>query len=134
MQNKKAKADHSVPQSRGVETQASRSRPRNHPTMHAMKTVPRGTMKCQHTLSMMKAKNMPTSYTVQFELPVDNPVNKVRTTCGKDTKTFFVPINYPDIHTLTYSQLVLAAERSGLLDLSTPLNKTGSVQKGAIIK
>jgi len=63
-----------------------------------------------------------TSYKVQFELPVDNPAMNVRVKVNKTCKTFFVPINHPDIALMTYDDLVAAARVSGLLDLSTPLN------------
>lgn len=63
-----------------------------------------------------------TKYAVQFELPVDNPVNKVRMKRSKACITFYVPINHPDIQLMTYSDLVAAVEKSGLLHLSTPLN------------
>jgi hypothetical protein len=65
-----------------------------------------------------------TSYKIQFELPVDNPVKNVRVRVSKTCKTFFVPINHPDIDLMTYADLVAAARLSGLLDLSTPLNNT----------
>lgn len=64
-----------------------------------------------------------TCYTVQYVLPVDNPVNKVRVTRGKDAMIFEVPINYPDAHNLTFRDLLQAAEDSGLLGLSTHLKK-----------
>lgn len=63
-----------------------------------------------------------TRYIVQFELPVDNPENNVRIKRTKQGTTFYVPINYQDIHNMTYADLVAAADLSGLLHLSTPLN------------
>jgi len=75
-----------------------------------------------------------TSYKVQFELPVDNPVHKVRMKVGKTCKTFYVPINHPDIELMTYDDLVAAARLSGLLDLSTPLNNKRSTKSLTISK
>lgn len=54
-------------------------------------------------------------FEVQFELPVDDPFNKVGISRGKRSITFFVPINYPDAHKLGYADLLAAAERSGLI-------------------
>ena len=70
-----------------------------------------------------------TSYKVQYELPVDNPAHKVRIKKSKCSITFFVPINHPDIHMMTYSDLVEAARVSGLFDLSTPLNTKNTLDK-----
>lgn len=64
-----------------------------------------------------------TSYEVQFELPVDNPMNNVSMRKGKGRITFFVPINHPNAHNMGFQELLAAQERSGLLRLSTPLNK-----------
>jgi hypothetical protein len=75
-----------------------------------------------------------TKFTVQFELPVDNPMNNVRIKRSKMGVTFFVPINYPDIHSLTYSDLIAAVELSGLLHISTPLNNTKEVLTKSTIK
>jgi len=63
-----------------------------------------------------------TRYIVQFELPVDNPEKNVRIRRSQQGVTFFVPLNHPDLLTMTYPDLVAAAELSGLLHLSTPLN------------
>ena len=63
-----------------------------------------------------------TAYTVQFVLPVDNPTNNVSVTKGKGILKFFVPLNYPDAHNVTLAELLMAAEHSGLLALSTPTN------------
>ena len=64
-----------------------------------------------------------TSYTVQFSLPVDNPVNKVSVTRKKSHLTFDVPLNHPEAHKMNLMDLIAAAELSGLLGLSTHLNK-----------
>jgi len=71
-----------------------------------------------------------TTYTVQFVLPVDNPVNKVAVTRAKGHMRFEVPLNHPDAHTMGLMQLIAAAELSGLLGLSTHLkNKIASEEK-----
>lgn len=64
-----------------------------------------------------------TSYSVQYSLPVDNPVNNVSKHVGKGFIRFTVPINHPDAHNMGFQDLIAAAELSGLLDLSTPLNR-----------
>ena len=64
-----------------------------------------------------------TSYSVQFLLPVDNPVNNVMKRVGKGHITFSVPINHPDAHNMGFQDLIAAAELSGLIDLSTPHNR-----------
>lgn len=74
-----------------------------------------------------------TAYTVQYTLPVDNPVNKVRVTRVKGHITFEVPINYPDAHCVTFRELVEAGERSGLLGLPTHLNKKTGLQEEKIV-
>lgn len=63
-----------------------------------------------------------TRYEVQFELPMDNPVNNVSKRVTKQGTTFFVPINHPDAHNMGYQDLIAAQELSGLLKLPTPLN------------
>lgn len=76
-----------------------------------------------------------TAYTVQYVLPVDNPVNNVRLTRKKQVMIFEVPINYPDAHEMTLRQLIEASERSGLLGLSTHVNnKTGLQTSSTTIK
>jgi len=70
-----------------------------------------------------------TTYQVQFELPVDNPTMKVSKRVNKFGVTFFVPINHPDAHNMGFQDLIAAAELSGLLRLSTPLNKTGTSER-----
>jgi len=71
-----------------------------------------------------------TTYTVQFVLPVDNPVNKVSVNRSKGHMRFEVPINHPDAHRMGLMDLIAAAELSGLLHLSTPLkNKIASEYK-----
>jgi len=64
-----------------------------------------------------------TSYTVQFKLPVDNPVNNVSMVKRGGDMLFEVPLNYPNAHTVTLAELVLAAETSGLIHLSTDHNR-----------
>jgi len=70
-----------------------------------------------------------TTYNVQFELPVDNPVNNVAMRRGKRSITFYVPINHPRAHNMGYQDLLAAAELSGLLRLSTPLNKNNTLDR-----
>ncbi len=67
-----------------------------------------------------------TRYSVQFEMPVDNPLNNVRRAQKKWGVMFYVPINHPDIDRMGYTQLCEAAQARELLVISTPLNKTGS--------
>jgi len=64
-----------------------------------------------------------TSYTVQYSMPVDNPVNNVRMTRKQHHMTFDVPLNHPDAHKMHLMDLIAAAELSGLLGLPTHLNK-----------
>jgi len=74
-----------------------------------------------------------TTYTVQFVLPVDNPVNKVSMSRSKGHMVFEIPINHPDAHTMGLMQLIAAAELSGLLRLSPTLkNKIASEEKSSI--
>lgn len=61
-----------------------------------------------------------TAYTVQYSLPVDNPVNNVSKYVGKGFIRFTVPINHPDAHTMGFADLLAAADLSGILDLYTP--------------
>jgi len=72
-----------------------------------------------------------TSYSVQFELPVNNPEKNVRMKRGRSSITFYVPINHPDAHNLGFQDLIAAQELSGLLVVSPTLNKKKlDVQKG----
>lgn len=64
-----------------------------------------------------------TSYSVQYSLPVENPVNNVSKFKGKGFIRFTVPINHPDAHNMGFQDLQAAAELSGLIDLSTAYNK-----------
>lgn len=65
-----------------------------------------------------------TRFTVQYVLPVDNPVNNVSIRKLTDGAEFLVPINHPHAHTMGYQELLAAAELSGLFHLSsTPNNK-----------
>lgn len=64
-----------------------------------------------------------TSFTVQFVMPVDNPVNKVVMTRKKHHMTFEVPLNHPEAHTMSLFDLIAAAELSGLLGISPEHNK-----------
>ena len=68
-----------------------------------------------------------TSYSVQFLLPVDNPVNNVAIYKGKGFIRFSVPINHPDAHNMGFQDLIAAAELSGLLEISPRLNKKSEV-------
>lgn len=64
-----------------------------------------------------------TTYTVQFILPVDNPVLNVSITRAKTHMKFEVPINHPDAHKMGLMDLIAAAELSGLHTVSPTLNK-----------
>jgi hypothetical protein len=64
-----------------------------------------------------------TSYSVQYALPCDNPVNNVSIYRGKGFIRFTVPINHPDAHNMGFQDLIAAAELSGLLELSPKHNK-----------
>jgi hypothetical protein len=63
-----------------------------------------------------------TTFTVQFTLPVDNPVCNVSVRRQKAHMTFDVPINHPDAHKMGLMDLIAAAELSGLVTVSTDLN------------
>lgn len=69
------------------------------------------------------------TWTVQYELPVDNPVDKVRVDTRKAgrylTTVFYVPLNHPLAHQMGLEQLLHAVERQDLFTLSTDHNKTG---------
>lgn len=65
-----------------------------------------------------------TTYSVQFTLPVDNPGMNVSIKRSKGCCVFYVPINHPDAHNLGFQDLIAATELSGLVTVSTPLNKT----------
>lgn len=64
-----------------------------------------------------------TQYSVQYTMPVDNPVNNVSMRRGKGCMQFQVPINHPDAHKMNLMDLIAAAELSGLIHLSTGDNK-----------
>lgn len=64
-----------------------------------------------------------TKYEVQFVLPCEQPETKVSKGTGRRAHIFFVPINHPKAHNIGYQELLEATEVSGLLELSTPLNK-----------
>lgn len=65
-----------------------------------------------------------TKYDVQFELPVEDPVNNVRMKRSRGVIHFFVPLNHPDAHNLGLADLMAAVERRELLTISTDLNNT----------
>lgn len=83
---------------------------------------------CQ-VVNLQKSPSM-TRYVVQFVLPVDNPTMNVSIRRAKEYIEFNVPINYPDAHDVTFSELLDAAGRSGLVHLSTPLNKNRLTVEG----
>lgn len=62
------------------------------------------------------------AYQVQFELPCQYPANNVRMKKRRKVITFYVPLNLPEIHNLTYSQLLTYSALSESLDLCTALN------------
>lgn len=70
-----------------------------------------------------------TSYSVQYSLPVDNPVNKVSVCKGKSNWEFLVPINHPDAHNMGFMDLCAAQELSGLFHLCTGLKNRSSLKK-----
>lgn len=51
-------------------------------------------------------------YCVQLIMPVDNPVNNVRRFRRKHGYLFEVPINTPDLHKLTYADLLIMSEEA----------------------
>jgi len=63
-----------------------------------------------------------TAYTVQYELPVDNPRISVSQRKSKKSITFYVPVNHPDAQNMGFKQLSEAVALSGLTTLSTGLN------------
>ena len=63
-----------------------------------------------------------TSFSVQFILPVDNPVNNVRMCKQGKVVIFEVPVNHPEAHSMGFMDLMAAAELSGLFTVSPPLN------------
>lgn len=63
-----------------------------------------------------------TRFTVQYKLPVDNPVNNVRKRCVPGGYIFDVPINHPRAHIMGFMELIAANELRESLDLSPPLN------------
>ena len=65
-------------------------------------------------------------YSVQYVLPVDNPVNNVSKRRTKTGWEFLVPINHPRAHEMGFSDLIAAADLSGLIHLSTAHNKKSS--------
>jgi len=65
-----------------------------------------------------------TTFTVQFTLPVDNPVSNVSVRRQKAHMTFDVPINHPDAHKMGLMDLIAAAELSGLITVSPPPNNS----------
>lgn len=71
-----------------------------------------------------------TEYRVQYEMPVNDPVNNVRMERKRGVIHFFVPLNHPDAHNLGLVELMAAVERRELLTLSTDLNNTvGDLQR-----
>lgn len=68
-----------------------------------------------------------TKYDVQFELPCEDPVNKVRMERRRGVIHFFVPLNHPDAHNLGLSDLIEAVERAEKFALFTGLNNTVGV-------
>lgn len=70
-----------------------------------------------------------TTYTVQFTMPVDNPVSNVRMGRKKAHMTFEVPLNHPEAHKMGLMDLIAAAELSGLLVVSPDLNNKKRIDK-----
>jgi len=67
--------------------------------------------------------------TVQFELPVDNPQDNVRTKCEQKGMKIFVPINLPGVHNLSLVELLNLAKPTELFTVLTTLNNTVVVSK-----
>lgn len=63
-------------------------------------------------------------FSVQFELPCEDPVNNVTVTRQKGYWHFCLPINHPSAHNIGFQDLIAAVERAELLKLSTTLNNT----------
>lgn len=63
-----------------------------------------------------------TRYTVQIEMPCEDPVNNVRIIRKRKVLHFFVPLNHPDVHNMGLCELLEAVERREKLDLFTGLN------------
>lgn len=59
---------------------------------------------------------------VQITLPVEDPVNNVRCSISKSGYSLEIPHNYPDLHNLTYAQLVHMALDIRARDFFTALN------------
>ena len=70
-----------------------------------------------------------TTYSVQFTLPVDNPVSNVSVKRDKAHMTFDVPINHPDAHKMGLMDLIAAAELSGLITVSPDHNNKSLLPK-----
>lgn len=75
-----------------------------------------------------------THYTVQYTLPVDNPVNNVSGSKKNGCYYFQVPINHPDAHNFGFLDLIAAVELSGLITVSPTLNKNRLTDKKSISK
>jgi hypothetical protein len=65
-----------------------------------------------------------TRYDVQFEMPVNDPVNNVRMRKARGVIHFFVPLNHPDAHNLGLCELIAAVERREKFTVLTGLNNT----------
>jgi hypothetical protein len=74
-----------------------------------------------------------TRYEVQFELPVDNPVNNVGKCVHNGVVIFCVPLNHPDAHIMGYADLIAAAQLSGRLVLFTALNNKNRPKKDPLV-
>lgn len=61
-------------------------------------------------------------YQVQYVLPVDNPMNKVRVEVKNRVSTFLVPINHPFAHSMGLQELLGAAKLSEEFTVLTGLN------------
>lgn len=64
---------------------------------------------------------------IQFELPVDNPVNNVRIKGERKGLTIFVPINLPGVHNLTLLEILELAKPTELFTVLTTLNNSVAV-------
>lgn len=66
---------------------------------------------------------------VQWIFPVDNPVDNVRSKTAKGVVTIEIPINFPDVHLMSVSELLNIAAQARLRELSTRHNNTDSSKK-----
>ena len=65
---------------------------------------------------------------IQYGLPVKNPVNNVRVLCKGNVIHMEIPINYPDIHKVSFVDLLEKhGVESGAVQVTHMPNKTACV-------